>query len=248
MGKIKMINNGYLDVKSKVKGKSELIIFGEITSNKWAEEEVDPSEVRELLETIDTDDDLDIYINSIGGNFMAGIAIYNMLQRHKGHKRVFIEGVAASIASVIAMVGDEIIIPANAHIMIHKSWNLVCGNADMLREKAEQFDRFDSIMAQAYLTRAIEGITEERFLELMKAETWLQGVEAQAYFKVKLDEASDVVACLDGGLYKKYKLPNEFLKSNFQPKAMKNKKDDFGTSEMENLKAKMRLELELMEG
>lgn len=247
MGKIQLINNGYLDVKSKAKGKSELIIFGEITSSKWTEEEVDPFEVRELLETIGSDDDLDIYINSIGGNFMAGIAIYNMLQRHKGHKRVFIEGVAASIASVIAMVGDEIIIPSNAHIMIHKAWNEVCGNADTLREKAEQFDRFDSIMAQAYLSKATEGQTEEKFLELMKAETWLRGVEAQAYFRVKLDETSDVAACLNSELYKNYNLPEQFIKNNFEPKAKKKNKNDFESFEIEKLKEKMKLELELTE-
>lgn len=241
------LNNGELEVKSKVKGRSELIIFGEIASTKWEDDQVEPLEVKELLDEIG-DGDLDIYINSIGGNFMAGIAIYNMLKRHEGHKRVFVEGVAASIASVIAMVGDEIIIPANAHLMIHKAWNTVSGNADRLREKAEQFDRFDLIMAQAYLTKAKEGQTEEKFLELMKAETWLEGIEAQIYFNVTLEEASDVVAVLDGELYKNYNLPKKFIKNNFEPKARKKDTSDFGTSEIAILKEKMKLELELVEG
>lgn len=237
------LKSGKLEVKSKSKGRSELIIFGEIMSSKWNESQTEPQEVKDLLDEIG-DDDLDIFINSVGGNFFAGIAIYNMLKRHKGHKRVFVEGCAASISSVIAMVGDEIIIPANAYLMIHKSWALVSGNADLLREKAAQFDRFDTIMAQAYLDKAIEGITEEKIIELMKAETWLQGVEAQAYFNVTLEEASDAVASLDGDLYKNYNLPKEFIINNFQPKA---RIMQTSNNEIEDIKAKMRLELSLEE-
>lgn len=237
------LKSGKLEVKSKSKGRSELIIFGEIMSSKWNESQTEPQEVKDLLDEIG-DDDLDIFINSVGGNFFAGIAIYNMLKRHKGHKRVFVEGCAASISSVIAMVGDEIIIPANAYLMIHKSWALVSGNADLLREKAAQFDRFDTIMAQAYLDKAIEGITEEKIIELMKAETWLQGVEAQAYFNVALEEASDAVASLDGDLYKNYNLPKEFIINNFQPKA---RIMQTSNNEIEDIKAKMRLELSLEE-
>ena len=236
------LNSGKLEVKSKSKGRSELIIFGEIMSSKWNESQTEPQEVKDLLDDIG-DDDLDIFINSVGGNFFAGIAIYNMLKRHRGHKRVFVEGCAASISSVIAMVGDEIIIPANAYLMIHKAWSEVSGNADSLREKAIQFDRFDEIMAQAYLNKAIKGITEEKIIELMKAETWLQGVEAQAYFNVTLEEASDAVASLDGDLYKNYNLPKEFIINNFQPKAI----IQTSNNEIEEIKAKMRLELSLEE-
>ena len=131
--------------------------------------------------------------------------------------------------------------------MIHKSWAFVSGNADILREKAIQFERCDLTMAQAYLSKGTEGQTEEKFLELMKAETWLQGIEAQAYFNVKLEEASEVVASLQGELYKNYNLPKNFIMNNFQPKAMKKDSDDFGTSEIEKIKAKMRLEIEIGE-
>lgn len=244
------LKSGKLEVKSKSKGRSELIIFGEIISTKWDESQKSqtvPQDVKDLLDEIG-DDDLDIFINSVGGNFFAGIAIYNMLKRHKGHKRVFVEGCAASISSVIAMVGDEIIIPENAYLMIHKSWAFVVGNADSLREKAAQFDRFDTTMAQAYLDKAAEGVTEEEIIELMKAETWLQGVEAQKYFNVTLEQASDVAASLDGDLYKNYNLPKEFVINNFQPKARQNKAImQTSNNEIEDIKAKMRLELSLEE-
>lgn len=234
------LEKGKLEVKNKSTGNAELIIFGEITSNRWNEDEVEPQEIRDLLEEIG-DKDLDIYINSPGGNFFAGMAIYNMLARHKGKKTVYVEGYSASIASVIAMVGDEIIVPANAYLMIHKAWGLVAGNSDELRDKADIYERFDVSIAGAYLTRAKEGVTEEKFLELMKAETWLNGKEAQEYFNVTLGEENKASACFDGDLYKNYKLPKELE----QNKEVKNKevkdKVDFASCEIELAKAKLNL-------
>ena len=131
------LDKGKLEVKNKAENKAELIIFGEITSSRWANSDVIPSDVNNLLNEIGENDALDIYINSPGGSVFAGIAIYNMLARHKGYKRVFVEGYAASIASVIAMVGDEIIVPENAYLMIHKAWGFAIGNADDLREQAD---------------------------------------------------------------------------------------------------------------
>lgn len=201
---------GKLEIKNKEGEKAELIIFGEIASSKWDDKDVEPQDVKDLLNEIG-DKDIDIYINSPGGNVFAGMAIYNMLKRHKGHKKVFVEGYAASISSVIAMVGDEIVIPENAYIMIHKAWGLAVGNADDLRERADLYERFDSTIANAYLSRATEGQTEEKFLEMMKNETWLNGKEAKEYFKVILGEEDKAAACLEGELYKNYKLPQNLL-------------------------------------
>ncbi len=134
------------------------------------------------------------------------------------------------------MVGDEIIIPANAYLMIHKAWGCAIGNSDELREKAEIYERLDKTIANTYLTKAKENITEEKFLELMKAETWLSGKEAQDYFNVILGEENKASACLEGDLYKNYRLPKDLEKK----KEIKNK-SDFGTSEMEIAKAKLNL-------
>ncbi|MGL5655900.1 MAG: head maturation protease, ClpP-related [Fusobacteriaceae bacterium] len=234
------LEKGKLEVKNKSTEKAELIIFGEITSNRWGENEVEPQEIKDLLEEIG-DKDLDIYINSPGGNFFAGMAIYNMLARHKGKKTVYVEGYSASIASVIAMVGDEIIIPANAYLMIHKSWGVAVGNADELRESADIYARFDVTIAGAYLTRAKEGVTEEKFLELMKAETWLNGKDAQEYFNVTLGEENIASACFDGDLYKNYKLPKELEKGAQVENKVIQPQDDFATCEMELAKAKLNL-------
>lgn len=208
------LDKGKLEVKNKAENTADLIIFGEISSNRWSNSDVLPSDINDLLSEIGENDALDIYINSPGGSVFAGIAIYNMLARHKGHKRVFVEGYAASIASLIAMVGDEIIIPENAYLMIHKAWGFSMGNADDLREIADMYERFDNTIANAYMTRAKDGRTLDEFLNLMKAETWFNGFEAQDYFNVTLGEENKMAACLDGDLYKNYKLPQEFLLKN----------------------------------
>lgn len=240
------LDKGKLEVKNKAENKAELIIFGEITSSRWANSDVIPSDVNNLLNEIGENDALDIYINSPGGSVFAGIAIYNMLARHKGYKRVFVEGYAASIASVIAMVGNEIVVPENAYLMIHKAWGFAIGNADDLREQADLYERFDTTIANAYMTKAKAGRTFDEFLELMKTETWFDGFTAQDYFTVTSAEAVDIAACLDGDLYKNYKLPQNLLMNNIKVRDREQDiQEDFGTSEIELAKAKLNLLINL---
>lgn len=239
------LEKGKLEVKNKVEGKSELIIFGEITSSKWSENETEPKDIRDLLEEIG-DKDLDIYINSPGGNVFAGMAIYNMLVRHKGKKNVYVEGYAASIASLIAMAGDEIIIPYNSYIMIHKVWGMAMGNSDELRETADLYERLDVTIASAYSSKGKNGTNNEKFLELMKAETWLSGKEAQEYFNTTLGQENNVKACLVGDLYKNYKLPKDLEEINTKiNNVVESKKNKNEKQSMELAKAKLNLLLEV---
>lgn len=234
------LEKGKLEIKNKAENTSELYILGEIASNKWSQSDVIPSDVMELLNGIGENDALDIYINSPGGSVFAGIAIYNMLDRHKGHKRVFVEGYAASIASVIAMVGDEIIVPENAYLMIHKAWGLSMGNADDLREAADMYERFDNTIANAYMKKAKDGKNINEFLDLMKAETWFNGFEAQDYFNVTLAEENSIAACLDGDLYKNYKLPQNLLLQNMN-KPVVEITEVTETENIDKIKAKLNL-------
>ncbi|MGL5796754.1 MAG: head maturation protease, ClpP-related [Cetobacterium sp.] len=238
------LTKGKLEIKNKAENISELYILGEITSNKWYENDTEPADVVELLNGIGENDALDIYINSPGGSVFAGIAIYNMLARHKGHKRVFVEGYAASIASVIAMAGDEIIVPGNAYLMIHKAWGFSSGNADDLRETADMYERFDNTIANAYMKKAKDGREINEFLDLMKAETWFNGFEAGDYFNITLGEDNTIAACLDGDLYKNYKLPQNLLLQNINKPEVQNKVEVTETSRQDNsdkIKAKLKL-------
>ena len=86
---------------------------------------------------------INIYINSRGGSVFEGTAIYNQLRRHPAHKTVYVDGFACSIASVIAMAGDEVVMPRNALMMVHNAMMGVWGNAAELRKAADDLDKIN---------------------------------------------------------------------------------------------------------
>lgn len=119
---------------------------------------------------------LDIYINSPGGDVFDGVAIYNQLARHRARKIVHIDALAASIASVIAMVGDEIEIAANGMLMVHRAWGLVIGNANDARKFADTLEKVDSTIIGTYVSRT--GADERKITKMVDEETWLTADEA----------------------------------------------------------------------
>lgn len=123
--------------------------------------------------------DVTVNINSPGGDFFEGVAIYNLLRDHPHQVTVRIIGLAASAASVIAMAGDRIEIAKSASVMIHKVWSIVIGNSDDLREAAKVFDRFDDTLAELYSERS--GQAKQDVAGLLAAETWFNGNEAVAH-------------------------------------------------------------------
>lgn len=186
--------------------------------------------------------DLNIYINSSGGNVFAGLAIYHMLKRHEGKKTVYVDGVAASIASIIAMAGDEIHIPKNAYLMIHRSWICTVGNKNDLLDTISMLEKTDLNMADIYQEKTIEGITSEKILELMDNETWLTGIEAQSYFNVIVDGDNKAAACLDG-LNINDKTPGVFKAKLNKVEEVQNKEEK-KRIELEKAKLELRLKIE----
>jgi len=121
--------------------------------------------------------DIVLKINSPGGDVFDGIAMYNDLQAHKGNVRVEINGIAASIASIIAMAGNQIAIGANAMMMIHNSWTIAMGNADDFEEQAVVLGKIDGALALTYAAQ--KGTPGIRTIKQMMAdETWFSGKEA----------------------------------------------------------------------
>jgi len=119
---------------------------------------------------------LNISINSYGGDALAGIAVHNILARHEGPKRVVIEGIAASAASLIAMAGDEIIMPENAFMMVHEAWGGALGDAETMRQQADMLEKISGAYRRTYAARS--GQTEEAVAALMAAETWFTAEDA----------------------------------------------------------------------
>ncbi|MDR5654245.1 head maturation protease, ClpP-related [Ruixingdingia sedimenti] len=119
---------------------------------------------------------IDLRLNSPGGSVFDAVAIYNALQRHAGTITVWIDGIAASAASYIAMAGDEIVMPENAFLMIHDPAGLVMGTAAEMREMADTMDKIAGSMIRGYAARS--GRTEEEIAALMAAETWFDAGDA----------------------------------------------------------------------
>ncbi|UXC38279.1 head maturation protease, ClpP-related [Cupriavidus gilardii] len=117
-----------------------------------------------------------VNINSPGGDFFEGVAIYNLLREHKAKVTVQVMGVAASAASVIAMAGDDILMGEGAFLMIHNAWAVAIGNRHDMRATAEVLEPFDGAMAKVYAERA--GISSAEAAAMMDKESWIGADEA----------------------------------------------------------------------
>lgn len=195
-GKAKDNLASLLKIKNSTETSADLYFYGDIVSSWWgAWDDTDqyPSAVRDFLNEA-KGKDLNIYINSGGGSVFAGMAIYNMLKRHEGFKTVYVDGLAASIASVIALAGDKIIIPANAYFMIHKPWMVAIGNANELRDIADTLDTVEEGILNVYKEHLVDGVDIETIKEMMAAETWMTGEETAKYFNIEVGQAIEAVA------------------------------------------------------
>lgn len=119
---------------------------------------------------------IDVRIASYGGDVNEGLAIYRMLAEHKARVVVHIDGVAASIASVIAMAGDEIIMAEAGSLMIHEAWNIAAGHAKDMRDMADRLERSSGQIADIYAARTKQPL--QKIKDWMAATTWFYGQEA----------------------------------------------------------------------
>lgn len=201
---------GSMTIKNQTDSSADLFFYGDIVSetwqSEWYEDDMAPGDVKEFLNQLDGTENINIHINSGGGSVFGGIAIYNMLRRNNAHKTVYVDGLAASIASVIMMAGDEIVMPKNATVMIHKpsaSYFFATKNADDLRKDAESLDTCQEAIMQTYMTKA--KVDKEEIEQKVNDETWLTGEEAAELFDIKVEETNDAVACAGSSMFFCYK-------------------------------------------
>lgn len=135
--------------------------------------------------------DVVVNVNSPGGDFFEGVAIYNLLREHKAKVTVNVLGLAASAGSIIAMAGDEIRMGEGTHLMIHNAWAVVVGNRHDLADSAEVMATFDSSMASLYAART--GLAAATVSDMMDKETWLTPADAiRDGFATGMLSASDI--------------------------------------------------------
>ena len=132
---------------------AELLVYGDIGDSWWGESVTALSVVQQLQALPANTTQINVRINSYGGSVSDGIAIYNALKRHRARVVVTVDGVAMSSASLIAMAGDEIQMPATSLLMIHAPWGVAQGNAQDMRVMADVLDTYAQAMAGAYANK-----------------------------------------------------------------------------------------------
>lgn len=156
-------------------GDNTISIFDVIGLDWWTGEGVTAKRIAGALRAIG-ERDVVVNINSPGGDYFEGLAIYNLLREHKGAVTVKVLGIAASAASVIAMAGDEVQIARAGFLMIHNTWVLAAGDRNELRATADWLEPFDGTAADIYAART--GLDPKAIGKLLDRETWIGGAEA----------------------------------------------------------------------
>ncbi len=154
---------------------------------------------------------IDLHLNTPGGSVFEGVAIYNALKSHSARIVVYIDGLAASMGSIIALAGDEIRMAASGFFMIHNPWSIAAGDAADFRKEADILDKITGTMADVYAGRTGKDLPDIR--ALMDDETWFTGEEAKAagfvdaVFNGNDNEAAKASAKFDLSVFAKVPAP-----------------------------------------
>ena len=185
---------------------ADVFIYGEIVSYQWDESDTTASSFKKELDSLGDVSSINLYINSPGGSVFEGVAIHNMLKRHKASVTVHVDALAASIASVIAMAGDTVVMPKNSMLMIHNPWTFAMGNAAELRKVADDLDRIGGSAFQTYMQKAGDKLSDTTLQEMLDAETWLSADEAYEFGLCDIvEEANQMAASVSEEMFAKYK-------------------------------------------
>lgn len=158
----------------------DIYIYSDIGESWFDDDAMGGSKFQKELAKHPDAKNINIYINSYGGSVSEGVAIYNQLKRHKGYVTAYVDGFACSIASVIPMAADKVVMSECSMFMIHNPWTIEMGNAAQMRKCANDLDKMrDGCIIPAY--RSKMKISDEKLIELMDSESWITPEEALEY-------------------------------------------------------------------
>lgn len=178
------MNKNWYNIKAEASSKSaDVYIFDEIGTFGLTAQ----SFIEEIKSYKDTP--MSLHINCVGGDVFEGMAIYNVLKKRTAKTTVYIEGIAASMGSVIALAGDEVIMAENSLFMIHNAWGGAMGEATEIRKTAALLDKISGEIADIYTKKT--NLPYNRVKEMMDEETWLSADEA--YNLGFIDSISDAI-------------------------------------------------------
>lgn len=161
----------------KAKGtEAEIYLYGDVGGGGWFSDGVTAKQFADDIKAAGNVDTIQLHINSPGGDVFDGLAIYRVLVDNKAKVIVHIDGLAASIASVIAMAGEEIHMSESGFLMIHQAWAIAMGSADDMRTMADILEKTSASLRDVYVART--GKTAAQIDGWMDAETWFTAQEA----------------------------------------------------------------------
>lgn len=188
--------NSPLKIYNKSATEAEIVIYAGIGSDFWGDGSMISAknfsdELKKIPDTVNT---LNIRLNSPGGDVFDGVAIYNRLRQHKAKKIVYIDGLAASIASIIALAGDEVVMGEGALYMVHLPWTFAFGNRMDFDNTVNRLMDVEEQMLGIYAKRS--GLERSEIRALLEAETWMNADEAieKGFVNSKVEETAPIAA------------------------------------------------------
>lgn len=176
----------------KKNNRAEILLYGEIGTSWW--QSVNTKQIREELSEFDDVDEIVLRIDSPGGGVFAGIGLYSYLKDHKAKVKVYIDGMCGSIATVIAMAGDEVYMNNGAQFMIHNPWTVAMGEAKELRHDAEVLEGLKNSIINTYMTKC--KLSKEELVKAMDKTTYYQADQAlEAGFITEITHIVDAKNC-----------------------------------------------------
>lgn len=154
---------------------AEIVIYEQIGQSFWGDG-YGAKKFNSDLKALGNVKEIVVRLNSPGGDVFDGQTIFNRLLAHKANVTIYIDGLAASIASVIAMAGDKVVMAENALFMIHNPWSFAMGTSDDMRSTADVLDKVKDALLTAYTRKS--DLSEEKISSLMDNETWMTAKEA----------------------------------------------------------------------
>ena len=224
------MNEKWYNIQNKAGETADIYIFDEIgTYGVTAQDFI--SEIKGLK-----DMPINLRINSLGGDVFDGMAMYNVIKRREAKTTVYIEGIAASIATIIALGADEVIMAENSLFMIHNAWGGTSGEAKDMRKTAETLDKITSELTDIYVKKT--GLSYDTLAEMMDEESWLNAQEAFALgFIDTISDSIKVAAKYDVSKFKN--ITQEEIKNklsiNINNKKMTNELKDWFNSKVEEI-------------
>lgn len=160
----------------------DIYIYSDIDSCWWNPDAMSANKFRKELEAHKDAKQINLYVNSMGGSVAEGVTIFNQIRRHSAKVTAYIDGFACSIASVIPMAADEVVMGENAMLMIHNPWTFAMGNSKDLRKAADDLDKVrEGCILTAYKSKCGDKLTDEKLTEMLDEETFLTAAECLEY-------------------------------------------------------------------